>query len=332
MLSIFIGAVAAVSFAGGSPSELAKSIAEATKSNVVIEAGTGEYLRPFSYVTSNLDEMSRGIFKSTEFKQAPGEDFVYSRPWLPAWHFKNATLKNYLDPNRMCQWGGPPENAFKDSKVTIHCQPRNPIPIMALEGMKFEKPLSIDQFFMHLGLHVWVTDMAERDFLGFVCKAVGGKLKQTKYGLSLEPAGTEIQRRALATIEKVKKLDVYTKRTSLEKAEVELSRTAISSASAVQLEQLYGEEGKPIRIEIGPSARSAVMQMIRALIEPQPEAGPSYGPPQQTSETAPKPEDRFKSVDRRVIGWVVLSKGFQAHAELATVDQLGRPGPVLRVP
>ena len=39
MLSLLVLAAAPVAFNGGSPSELAKSIAEATQSNVVIEAG-----------------------------------------------------------------------------------------------------------------------------------------------------------------------------------------------------------------------------------------------------------------------------------------------------
>jgi hypothetical protein len=64
----------------------------------------------------------------------------------------------------------------------------------------------------------------------------------------------------------------------------------------------------------------------------QQETPQSFGPPQQTAEAAPKPEDRFKNVDRRLFGTLFLERGFQAWAELATVDQLGRPGAPMRVP
>ena len=333
MLSLLVLAVAPVTFNGGSPSELAKSIAEATKANVVIEAGPSERFNSFSYDPSNLDEMARAILKATELKQAPGEDFVYSHPWLPAWHFQNKTIQQYLNDNmRMCPSGSLPENFLNQGIVTVHAKPGSAISIEALEGIKFARPLTVDGFFMNLGLNIWVTDMPERDFLNYVAKAVGGKLKPTKEGLSLVPSGQDIQRRALLTIDRVKKLESFAKRASLEKAELELSRTAIAAATSSQLEELYAEEGKPVRMEIGPATRNAVVQLIRAMMEPPPEANPGFGPPQQTADIATKPEERFRNVDRRILGSIVLSRGFMAWAELATVDQLGRSGPPMRVP
>lgn len=333
MLSLLVLAAAPITFNGGSPSELARSIAEATKANVVIEAGPSETFNSFVYDPSNLDEMSRAVFKATELRQAPGEDFVYSHPWLPAWHFQNKTVQQFLNDNlRMCNSASFPENFLKEGKVTIQAKARTAIVVTALAGLKFAKPLSVDGFFANLGLNMWVTDMPERDFLNYVAKAVGGKLKPTKEGLSLVPSGQEIQRRGLLTIDKVKKLESYTKRTSIEKAELELCRAAIASASPAQLEELYAEEGKPIRMELGPSTRNAVTQLIRAMMEPPPDPNPTFGPPQQTADTTPKPEERFRNIDRRVVGSLVLSRGFIAWAELATVDPFGRPGQSIRVP
>lgn len=332
MLSLLVLTAASVAFPGGSPSELAKSIAEATKSNVVIEAGPSESLKPFNYEPANLDEMARAILKATDLKQAPGEDRIFYHPWLPGWHFQSATIQRFLnDSTRASQSGSLPKNSLSEGKVTIHARPRTGILVSNLEGLKFAKPLSVDRFFMQYGLNVWVTDMPERDFLNYVCKAIGGRLKPTKEGWTLIPTGQEMQRRALASYDRVKKEAGYQKLPPTEKAELELSRSAVSTATSSQLEELYGDEGKPIRMEIGPTSRAAVTQMLRAMMEEQ-AAAQTFGPPQETTPGAPKPEDRFKSIDRRVIGWVVLSRGFQAHAELATFDQLGRPGPPMRLP
>ena len=332
MLSLFLLAAAPVAFQGGSPSEFAKSIAEATKSNVVIEAGPSEYTKAFTYDPSNLDEMSRVILKSANLKQAPGEDYVYFRPGLPAWHFNVASIRKLIsDRTRASGSGSFPTDGLKDGEVTIHTEPNRGMPVYSLTGVAFAKPVTVDPFFADYGLSIWVTDMPERDFLNYVCKAIGARLKQTTKGFFLEPTGLEIQRRALLTFERAKKEGGYPKLTSMEKAELELSRCAVSSATSLQLEQLYAEEGKPIKMEIGLGARAAVLQMLRAMMEQQ-EAAQTFGPPQDTAPGAPKPEDRFKSLDRRLVGTLVLQRGFQAHAELATLDQFGRPGPPMRVP
>lgn len=332
MLSLLLLAAAPVAFNGGSPSELAKSIAEATKSNVVIEAGSQEYSRAFTYDPANLDEMARTILKSANLKQAPGEDYVYFRPGLPAWHFNVASIRRLIsDSTRSSGSGSFPTDGLKDGRVTIHNEPQRGMPVYSLTGVAFAKPVTVDPYFADYGLSIWVTEMPERDFLNYVCKAIGARLKQTTKGFFLEPTGQEIQRRALQTFERAKKETGYPKLTAMEKAELELSRSAVASATAVQLEQLFAEEGKPVKMEIGPGARAAVLQTLRAMMEQQ-EAAQTFGPPQETAGAAPKPEDRFKSLDRRLVGTLVLQRGFQAHAELATFDQLGRPGTPMRVP
>ena len=335
MLSLLVLAAAPVAFNGGSPSELAKSIAEATQSNVVIEAGPSEYLKPFSYEPTNLDEMARTILKATDLKQAPGEERIYYHPWLPTWHFQvNPILRFVNDSSRACQSGGLPENSFNEGKVTIQCKPRTAIQVSNLEGLKFAKPLAVDPFFMQIGLNVWVTDMPERDFLNYVCKAIGGRLKTTKEGYSLEPVGQEIQRRALATFDRAKKSKGYENVPAIEKAELELYRAAVAAVSPANLEQLLTPEGKPVRMELGPAARTAVLQWLRAFTEIAPaEVAQGYGPPNPPAEGGNRRTDeRFKNLDRRLIGTLVLDRAFRAYAELQTVDQLGRQGPPIRVP
>src|SRR5688572_21278024 len=133
MLSLLVLAAAPVAFQGGSPSELAKSIAEATKSNVVIEAGAREHIKAFIYDPSSLDEMSRAIFKSAELKQAPGEDYVFFRQGLPSWQFNVPAMRKLInDSTRSWGPGSFPPDSLRDGKVTIHNEPRTGVPVYAL--------------------------------------------------------------------------------------------------------------------------------------------------------------------------------------------------------
>src|SRR5688572_9033627 len=119
-LGTLLISLAAVSFQGGNVSDLAKSISDATKQNVVFQAGQQERAPAFVYDPADLNEFARVVQKSTGFRRAPGPDHVFHHGRLPSTSFGVRVVQRVFNDQPWQLGGGLPEGAFKDGKITIH--------------------------------------------------------------------------------------------------------------------------------------------------------------------------------------------------------------------
>jgi hypothetical protein len=329
--------VAVAAFPGGAPADLARHLSESMRAPVFVAAGPREQLPRFEYEPSDLNAMADAVFKSAKLRRAPGTDHAFFHPRLPSWHFEIPTLRKILGPDG--QRAGADLGAVAqvaDGKVTLQHGSGEGMLAKSLERLALSKPLLVDAFFDKQGLSIWASAMPERDFLEHAAKALGGYLKVTREGYFLEPSGQETARRALAAFDEARRSPAYAKLAAVERAELELSQAVLASTPYARLSGLLLQEGQPVKVEIGPAVRTAVVAWIRAIAQAETPEKQGFGPPAQQEEArntaASPPANRFANLDRRVLGYVYLHKGFRVAAELATVDQLGRPGPPLRLP
>lgn len=340
MASLTLTLAAMAVFGGGSGADLANSIAEATGAPVVIECGSSQRFDRFEYNPEDANEMARVILKSAKLRRAPGIDHAYHWPGLPSWHFAVEVVQQLAkDRDRVGTTGFAFSEPIRDGKVTLKTERGTMLLVSSLENMKFAKPMRVDPFFTQIGVAANVNAMPERDFLNLVAKAVGAKVRTTRDGLSFVPSGVEIQKRALTTIAEVMKTEGFAKRPAYQKAQLDLSRAAIASAGAAQIESLFEVDGASVKLVIGPDLRQAAMRMLRAMTEMEAQneqtAQQNYtGPPDPNRQAAlsANSTERFRNLHPQLLGYATMSRGFNVSLELATVDGLGRPGAPIRVP
>lgn len=338
MASFTLALAAAVVFGGGTGSDLAQSIAESTGSPVVIECGQMQRFGKFEYRTDDANEMVRTILKEANLRRAPGTDQTYHWPGLASTHFSLEAVRRIAnDQMRTATSGIPYEHALKESKVSLKTKAGAVLLLSVLSQWKTLKPIQIDPFYSQVGVAVQASDIPEREFLNLLAKTVGARIRSTKDALVFEPNGVEVQRRAQITLADVQKSKRYAEVPELEKARVELAKAGISAASPAQLEQIVSGDGTPVKFPMTPALRQAAILLIKALMAPEDPPSPpdqqGLGPPNQVrpADLRISPAERFRNLDRRIIGTATMGLGFDVSLELATVDGLGRPGPPIQI-
>src|SRR5688500_13052621 len=254
-LGTLLISLAAVSFQGGNVSDLAKSISDATKQNVVFQAGQQERAPAFVYDPADLNEFARVVQKSTGFRRAPGPDHVFHHGRLPSTSFGVRVVQRVFNDQGWQQGAGLREGALKERKITIHHKTGEATVINNLGLRVFDKPVETHWALENLAVKAWVTDMPVEDFMKYVAKSVGGRmvLQKDRYVLDIDPS--EIQRRALATIAEVQKHKNYQAAQPRDQLQLELTRSMLGSLSHVQIVTLLATPDGRLRLEIGGAMR-----------------------------------------------------------------------------
>jgi len=350
MTTITFAAIAAVTFGGGNVSDLAKSIAEATRQPVVFEAGAAERAPKFTYNPDNLNEMARQIQTSANFRRAPGSEQVFHHGRLPSHFFGINLISRYANTNSWLQGGPVPENFLNEGKVTLQSRSGQSVSLNSLPAGLLSKPLQTHWMFDRSVIKAWVTDQPAEDFMTMVAKAIGGKFltRQDRFVIDIDPG--EIQRRALATLAFVQADRRYPTASYRDKFEIELSRAGISALGAPQISGLLASSSGRFRMEIPASMRPAIGAYVTAMLsgEAEEEAqltelrsfsqvqiiedqrGRNRGEERQRRGSAN--QSRLRNLDPRLIGYADIDARFRVTLQLATRDALGRPGSPVRLP
>jgi len=338
-------ALAAVTFPGGNVSDLAKSIAEATKQGVVIEAGAGERAPRFSFDPSNLNEMARQIQTSTGFRRSPGGEHVFHHGRLGG-HLFGVNLVNRLgNSNSWIQGGAVPENFLNDGKVTLQTRSGQSHTLGSLPAGLLNKPLQTHWIFDRAVFKAWVTDMPALDFMNMVAKAIGGKVlqRQDRYVLDIDAA--EIQRRAQASLAFVQADRRYAGSSLRDRLEVELSRAALGAIGGAQVNALLATPSGRLQMELPASMRPALSAYIQAVLsdatqevqmrqseDRQSQLWESFVREQRRGGGGGGNANRLRMVDPRILGIAEIDARFRVTVQLVTRNQLGQAGPPVRVP
>ena len=337
MLS-FLLCASVVNFPGGSYADLARSIAEATESNVVFLAGGHESAPKFTYSPDDVGELARGIQKATKFRQSPGIERVFHHGSLGSWLFESPVVTSLLFDGHW-QSGSPGTIVEKDGRYTIHFKSTEACPLEALPTTSLSKPFRFHWLFTQTPFTAWITEMPVKDFFGYLGKAYGGRLVEQKewFYFDIDPA--EIRRRALQTIADVMKEPNYAKQTPYNKAMLQLSKDAIASTSNQQIAEALESKESKVKFPIPAGMRGSIQALLQHVYQTEVQRRQDGDDDQrQNVQTFGEGGGRDVSleqmarIDRRLIGNVVLEARFGVRLELATTDQLGRPGPTFRFP
>ncbi len=329
MMVSLAAALAAVAFPGGDWSDLCKSIAESTKKPVVALAGANERAKAFGYDPEQPNEMARAIFAATGFKQAPGLDAVFHHGRLAHWNFQ-LTATQLLEPTDQA-WGVGNQTVFDGDRVEVLHKPGQATvlgSVIQIGGKRLKVHWTLERY----AYKGWLSNVPVKDFLGLLAKAAGGRLTETKERYEIELDAMEYRRRALATLDAAAKRPEFKTLGEPQKDEWELSRAALSEASAPQIAEAMEAPAGKTRILIGGGLRSAVQGHVAMLMRQPAEAGSEDVAIRGRQPRERSALDVLRNVDPRVIGYVELNAMFQVRIFLQTVDGLGRPGPMVAIP
>ena len=362
---------AAVSFQGGNVSDLAKSISESTKQNVVFQAGQQERAPAFVYDAADLNEFARVVQKSTGFRRAPGTDHVFHHGRLPSTSFGVRAVQRVFNDQGWQQGAGIPEGALKEGKITIRHKSNEATTLNNLGTGVLTKPVEMHWALENLAVKAWVTDMPVDDFMKFVAKSVGGRILQQKDRYLLDIDAGEIQRRALTTLAEAPKQKNYAQVSPRDQMQLELSRSMLGSLNSAQVAALLATPEGSLKLEIGGGMRPVVQRYIQVLMTPQNQQQGQQGwqSQQQADQAAYElavaekmraaelagqaievqraqrgdrgGEDprgaRFNAnalrrMDPRILGYATIDATFRVRVEVLTLDQLGRPSRLVPLP
>jgi hypothetical protein len=347
MITTLAASLALAAFPGGNVSDLARSIAEETKQNVVFQAGAAETAKAFEYDPNNLNEMARAILAGSGFKRAPGAEHVFHHGRLGGWMFGLQAVQRVAQQDETWRAGGAwPADALKDGKVTLKNASGSSFSIESIPKDLLPKPpLEIHWIFERSALKAYVTELPAMDFANYVAKAVGGKVlaRQDRYILDIDPV--EIQRRAVATLTEVQKAPNYMQMDARRKGQVLLSRAVLGGLSGPQISALLSTPQGSLRFEIGPASRPAVQNYAQALIQSEGQEEVLFAQEQQTivqERRAQRGNDEgrnnrnmsliLRRADPRILGYTTINARFEVRVELLVLDNQGRPGRLVPLP
>ncbi len=208
-------------------------------------------------------------FKKSGVRYVPGPVAVAYAETLPdAVMYRVARLTKSA-PVRRSKSAPLPADALAGGKVTFSNEPGTTIDLASLPTLKWSLPLVVSPAFTETlapgdDLAVSVKGLDELDFLRAVAKALGGRFRQNGKELRIEPIGSELKTRALASIARAAKSPI-TAAEAEPGAQVAEEGAADGEAPAAPPRRRYGGMGSPGAGGTTPAAIAARLDFARVL-------------------------------------------------------------------
>ena len=269
---IFLLASLLAPSAGGAPTDmdpatLARALAERNAGNAIVLLNDGRTVNA-DPVAKEIDLFADGLKKSN-VRYVPGPvALVYSETLPEVAMYRIAKLTKPT-PVRRSKANPIPLEALKAGKITFASEPGTKLDILSLEKLSWSLPLSISPAFTDAlapgeDLAISVKELDGIEFLRALAKALGGRFQQNGKELRIEPIGSELKNRALATIALAQKDPAK----SVTPEPMTFSSNAESDGGDVQMAvELNVQRGKGEASPPNPASIPARLEFARTLTQ-----------------------------------------------------------------
>lgn len=336
MVALF---AASLAFAGGTPSDFASALREATGRDAFVVVGRTRQV-PAVRITeaTDADLLSAGIRSQAKLRQLPGLDLILTDELLPDDRMSGVVNTDGRRPGMMREdqqmavntgRGGKtvniPSSAVKDGKIEFKTPGDS---ALSLNGsFPFSKPLRVHWFFESFRVSVDARGLTETEFVTRLARGLGGRLQNspTEYSIRLDPSEVRSRlRRTIAAMPSSQGNAVIAARLNLTLAAVDLANNA-------QLEEALAAPGSSVNLSapLNSAAGTAAANLLRTYAQAtENNARPGRG--------GRGPSGRWQAIlqraDSRRPMVIVLRSDFGVRASIPILNPDGSPGPYANIP
>lgn len=299
------------SFDGGEAIKLASAASIATNLPVVLYMGEEDTKPKASFESRTVEDFGTLFTSHTGLLQVENSGLAFHSPGYSL----DLIMRNHSDFEKSYQRKNEGFFLAADGKISTGLSGAS-TDLGQLEELKFSKPVKAHWFLKSARIVTRAIRTEEKEFLGMVSKAVGGKLVETTDSYSIELDPDELRERGAFTYQATAQMA----KGNFSIAESLFSTEALTSLSDDQIYKLYEKPGSQLILTVKNGSR--LFKLAMAKLAPQPVrrefSGGGFGiAPAYT----PGSVGFLNSVDLKADGQVVFHPSLAPQFQLPSKDK-----------